>query len=279
MVQKVLLLYCTLAAVAYVSAVPVRNSYHPTKNIVELAAGIPELSTLVTALKAGKLTTALSGDGPFTVFAPTNEAFSAFSLLFPDYLDYLLKPANIKELDALLEYHVIPGAAIRAEDLKASQDVKTLEGQKLHITKVNGSVTVQTAKVTEADVAATNGVVHVINRLLAPPGAGPSNNGTAHACHAVLEGPTTPFGAGPLCIMRFVVDCEDITTRDMHYKPLDCRASGWPVCCEVQGHPTFGNFSYDNFPRWYKAGTKCSDITRTSAGTVPFTPCSNPNTA
>merc|ERR1711935_1324966 len=136
------------------------------KNIVELAAGIPDLSTLVTALKAGKLVTALSGTGPFTVFAPTNEAFAALPAAT---LASLLKPANIKELDAILEYHVIAGAAVRAEDLKASQDVKTLEGQKLHITKAAGSVTVQKVKVIQADVAATNGVVHVINGVLTPP--------------------------------------------------------------------------------------------------------------
>merc|ERR1712195_188934 len=138
----------------------------PTKSIVQLAAGIPDLSTLVTALKAGDLVTALSGAGPFTVFAPTNEAFAA---LPPATLAFLLKPANIKQLDAILEYHVISGAAVRAEDLKPSQDVKTLEGQKLHITKVDGTVTVQKAKVTLADVAATNGVVHVIDGVLTPP--------------------------------------------------------------------------------------------------------------
>jgi len=135
----------------------------PTKNIVELAADIPDLSTLVTALKAGKLTTALSGAGPFTVFAPTNEAFAA---LPSDTLTHLLDPKNIKVLDAILEYHVIAGAAVRAEDLKASQDVKTLEGQKLHITKDDGAVTVQNAKVIQADVGATNGIVHVIDSVL-----------------------------------------------------------------------------------------------------------------
>merc|ERR1712085_81620 len=76
--------------------------------------------------------TALSGTGPFTVFAPTNEAFAALPAAT---LASLLKPANIKELDAILGYHVIAGAAVRIEDLKASQDVKTLEGHKLLITK------------------------------------------------------------------------------------------------------------------------------------------------
>merc|ERR1712195_56573 len=140
----------------------------PTKSIVQLAAGIPDLSSLVTALKAGDLVTALSGAGPFTVFAPTNEAFAA---LPPATLASLLEPKNLKELQSILEYHVISGAAVRAEDLKPSQDVKTLEGQKLHINKINGSVTVQNAKVIQADVGATNGIVHVINGVLTPPPA------------------------------------------------------------------------------------------------------------
>jgi len=135
----------------------------PTQNIVQLAAGIPDLSTLVTALKAGNLVTALSGAGPFTVFAPTNEAFAA---LPPATLKSLLEPKNIKELQSILEYHVISGAAVRAEDLKASQVVETLEGREVLITKINGVVTVQNAKVIQADVGATNGVVHVINGVL-----------------------------------------------------------------------------------------------------------------
>jgi len=142
-----------------------KTTVTPTQNIVELASGIADLSTLVTALKAGKLVTALSGKGPFTVFAPTNEAFAA---LPTGTLAQLLDPMNIKALQSILEYHVIARAAIHANDLKASQDVKTLEGQKLHITMVDGSVTVQKAKVTQADVAATNGVVHVINGVLTP---------------------------------------------------------------------------------------------------------------
>ena len=84
-------------------------------------------------------------------------------------LAQLLDPKNIAELDAILEYHVITGAAIRAEDLKASQDVKTFEGQEVHITKSGGSVTVESAKVVQPNVGATNGVVHIINGVLIPP--------------------------------------------------------------------------------------------------------------
>ena len=90
------------------------------KNIVELAAGTADLSTLVTALKAGKLTDALSGKGPFTVFAPSNEAFAK---LPKSILDRLLDPKNIKELQDVLEYHVIAGAAVHKADLKSIQNL------------------------------------------------------------------------------------------------------------------------------------------------------------
>merc|ERR1711981_383707 len=98
----------------------------PLKNIVDLAASTADLSTLVTALQAGKLTGALSGTGPFTVFAPSNDAFAK---LPKGTLEHLLDPKNIKELDNILEYHVIAGAAVYKEDLKSDQKVKTLEGK------------------------------------------------------------------------------------------------------------------------------------------------------
>jgi len=141
----------------------------PLKNIVDLAASTADLSTLVAALTAGKLTGALSGTGPFTVFAPTNEAFAK---LPKATLNHLLDPKNIKELDAVLEYHVISGAAVFKADLKADQNVTTLEGQRLEIKKTtSGEVYVGTscsnqAKVATADVAASNGVVHIIDSVL-----------------------------------------------------------------------------------------------------------------
>merc|ERR1712032_1506424 len=142
------------------------QSASASKSIVELAASTKDLSTLVTALTAGKLVTALEGKGPFTVFAPTNEAFAK---LPKATLHSLLEPKNIKLLDAVLEYHVVAGAAVYSKDLKASQQVKTLEGQQLLVTKgwngvhINGK-----AKVTTADVGATNGVVHIIDTVLIP---------------------------------------------------------------------------------------------------------------
>merc|ERR1712195_356423 len=138
----------------------------PTKNIVELASGISDLSTLVTALKAGELTTALSAKGPFTVFAPTNKAFLA---LPNGTLAHLLDPKNIKTLQSVLEYHVIANAAVRSFDLKSTQLVKTLESQDVNITKRDGSIFVNNAEVITANADTTNGVVHIIDQVLIPP--------------------------------------------------------------------------------------------------------------
>ena len=156
-----LVLFCLVASCASETAAP-------TKNIVELAQSVPDLSTLVTAVVAGNLNGPLSGTGPFTVFAPTNEAFAKVPAAT---LAHLLDPKNIKELAAVLEYHVIVGAAVFAKDLKPEQMVQTLEGDSLDITasatagvQING-----VAKVTAADNAATNGVVHIIDAVLIPP--------------------------------------------------------------------------------------------------------------
>merc|ERR1712176_1224799 len=139
----------------------------PTQNIVELAVGDKDLSTLVTALKAGNLVTALEGKGPFTVFAPTNEAFDKIPA---DELKKLLDPANVKELDAILEYHVVAGAAVHSTDLKPENKFKTLEGQDVYVDVKDGKVYInRKASVTPADNDATNGVVHIIDTVLIPP--------------------------------------------------------------------------------------------------------------
>merc|ERR1712100_452020 len=144
-----------------------------SKNIVELAVSVPDLSTLVTALKAGNLTGVLSEKGPFTVFAPTNEAFGK---LPKSTLDHLLDPKNIRELDAVLEYHVVPGN-IQSKDLKPFNEVKTLEGGALKVISDKRGVFVNDdAKVVKADNEASNGVVHIIDNVLIP---GHTNLGAA----------------------------------------------------------------------------------------------------
>jgi len=137
------------------------------KNIVQLAESVPDLSTLVTALSKGGLVSALEAKGPFTVFAPTNEAFAK---LPKATLASLLEPQNKKKLDAILEYHVVAGVAAYAKDLHDGQMVKTLEGQKLtvHISG-GGGVRINDSNVIKADVGASNGVVHLIDTVLIPP--------------------------------------------------------------------------------------------------------------
>merc|ERR1712166_1393155 len=163
MLQKTLLL-CALA-VAYATATPLLST---GKNIVELAVATPELSTLVTALKAGALVDTLSGEGPFTVFAPTNEAFAKLSA---SILAHLLEPANVKELDAVLEYHVVSGAAVFSNYLTDGEKIKTVEGQNVTVSIYNGRVFINNALVTTADVAASNGVIHIIDTVLNMPPA------------------------------------------------------------------------------------------------------------
>ena len=108
--------------------IPPKTSAKPTKNIVELAQGTDSLSTLVTALTAGNLVTALEGNGPFTVFAPSNAAFAKVPAA---ELTRLLDPKNVQDLATILKYHVVSGAAVYSKDLKRSQSVETLEGGKL----------------------------------------------------------------------------------------------------------------------------------------------------
>merc|ERR1740133_784018 len=146
-----------LLGVAVGSAVTVSNS------IVDLAVATPDHSTLVTALKAADLVNTLSGKGPFTVFAPTNEAFSA---LPAGVLANLLKPENKAQLVDILTYHVAPGD-VHAKDLTDMEMIPTVEGKSV-IARVGSSIFINSAKVTAADNDASNGVVHIIDSVLMP---------------------------------------------------------------------------------------------------------------
>merc|ERR1711884_131681 len=133
-------------------------------NIVELAQSVDDLSTLVAAVVAGDLVETLSSPGPFTVFAPTNEAFAA---LPAGTLDTLLKPENKGQLVDILIYHVLP-AKVLSTDLKPKQVVKTVEGKDLLVTIYKGNVYANKAKVVGADSLASNGVAHIIDGVLLP---------------------------------------------------------------------------------------------------------------
>jgi len=131
-------------------------------NIVAVAQGNADFSTLVAAITAAGLGDALSGEGPFTVFAPTNAAFEA---LPAGLLEKLLLPENKEVLTKILTYHVVP-AKVMAADVAAG-DVNTLEGSAFAIT-TEGGVKVNASNVTATDVAASNGVIHVIDAVLVP---------------------------------------------------------------------------------------------------------------
>jgi len=132
-----------------------------TQNIVQLASATPTLSTLVTAIGAANLGATLSGTGPFTVFAPVNSAFAAVPA---DVLQRLLETGNVAILSKVLRYHVVPGR-ILAADLREGQTVTTVEGTTLRITLAGGA-RVNNARITATDIAATNGVVHLIDGVL-----------------------------------------------------------------------------------------------------------------
>lgn len=140
-----------------------------TAPTIPVLAAAKNLSTLVAAVTAAKLGTTLSGAGPFTVFAPTNEAFKA---LPAGVLTALLKPENIKALTTVLEYHVVSGEYL-STNLTNGKKIKTLESHSVNVTITGSNVSINTAKVTEADVCAVNGVVHVIDAVLLPPGFTP----------------------------------------------------------------------------------------------------------
>ena len=133
------------------------------KDLVELAASSHDLSTLVAAVKAAGLVETLQGKGPFTVFAPTNNAFAAL----PDgTVESLLKPENKEKLIQILTYHVVPGR-VEANDL-SSGSVASVEGSKIEVTVGENAIRVNDAVVIDANNRAVNGVVHVIDRVILP---------------------------------------------------------------------------------------------------------------
>ena len=132
--------------------------------IVDVASGAGNFGTLVAAVTAAELVETLSGVGPFTVFAPTDEAFAA---LPAGVVDALLLPENKAVLAQILTYHVVSGKVMAAD--VTDSDVATVEGQTVKLSTADG-VTVNGAKVVTADVAASNGVIHAIDAVILPPG-------------------------------------------------------------------------------------------------------------
>lgn len=153
------------ALLASAIALPLAVTPAAAQSIVEIAAGNDDFSTLVSLVEAAQLVEVLSGEGPFTVFAPTNAAFAA---LPEDTLTTLLMPENQETLQAILTYHVLPGAVMSGDVAGATVEVETVNGATVMVDGTDG-VTINDANVVAADIEADNGVIHVIDAVILPP--------------------------------------------------------------------------------------------------------------
>lgn len=135
------------------------------KDIVDTAVEAGSFNTLVAAVQAAGLVDTLKGEGPFTVFAPTDEAFAA---LPEGTVDNLLKPENKDQLVAILTYHVVPGKVMSGDLAGKTMDAATVQGQNLSINATDG-VMINNANVVSADIDTSNGVIHVVDSVLLPP--------------------------------------------------------------------------------------------------------------
>jgi len=140
------------------------GSSHKTMDIVDTAVSAGSFNTLVAAVKAAGLVDTLKGDGPFTVFAPTDDAFAK---LPAGTVDDLLKPENKSKLQAILTYHVVPGK-VMAADVTGIDSAKTVNGQSLSVKTEGDSVMIENAKVIKTDIMCSNGVIHVIDTVVLP---------------------------------------------------------------------------------------------------------------
>lgn len=151
-----------LSTALVVPAAAFADNHAHEADIVDIAAGNEAFSTLVAAVTAAGLVDTLKGDGPFTVFAPTDEAFAA---LPEGTVEGLLE--DIPTLTAILTYHVVPGAIMSGDLAEGCNDVETVNGASATIC-VDGGVTIDGATVTQADIEASNGVIHVIDAVIMP---------------------------------------------------------------------------------------------------------------
>ncbi len=154
-----------VGATLVVASPALAGDYAGKKDIVDTAIGAGSFNTLVAAVQAGGLVETLKGDGPFTVFAPTDEAFSK---LPAGTVEALLLPENKDQLVSILTYHVIPGKVLSGDIAGRSMDVASVQGASLAVNATDG-VKINNANVVQADVMASNGVIHVVDTVLLPP--------------------------------------------------------------------------------------------------------------
>jgi len=164
--MKKLFLSCSLVAFLCIFIIAANGwaTSPDKKDIVDTAIAAGSFSTLAKALTAAGLVETLKGQGPFTVFAPTDEAFAK---LPAGTLDDLLKPENKEKLKGILTYHVVSGK-VMAQDVTKLKTAKTVNGQELKITVMDGTVMVDNAKVTKTDIMCSNGVIHVLDTVILP---------------------------------------------------------------------------------------------------------------
>jgi len=162
--MKKLFVVATAAMMLAVSTSQLRAAGGEGKDIVDTAVAAGSFKTLAKALNAAGLVTTLKGNGPFTVFAPTDEAFAK---LPAGTLDMLLKPENKAKLQRILTYHVVAGNVMAADVVKLSS-AKAVSGDTITVTTRAGGVMVESAHVVKADIVASNGVIHVIDAVILP---------------------------------------------------------------------------------------------------------------
>jgi transforming growth factor-beta-induced protein len=161
----VLLCVAMVASTGFLSRPQMAKANEPAKkDIVDTAVAAGNFKTLAAALQAAGLIDTLKGTGPFTVFAPTDEAFAK---LPAGTVEDLLKPENKQKLAAILKYHVVPAKAM-AKDVAGMSSAKTVNGKELKLKADGGKVTINEAVVTKADIETSNGVIHVIDTVLLP---------------------------------------------------------------------------------------------------------------
>ena len=163
--MKTMLAFTSLALVGIMAAASPARAQQP-KDIVDTAVAAGSFTTLAKALTAADLVATLKGPGPFTVFAPTDEAFAK---LPAGTLENLLKPENKAMLRRVLTYHVVPGKVMAADVVKVNS-AKAVSGSMLSIKASEGIVMVDKARVVKTDIAASNGVIHVVDSVLIPAG-------------------------------------------------------------------------------------------------------------
>ena len=161
MKTKILLVAVSLV---FLSTVGLMASSHTKMDIVDTAVSAGSFNTLVAAVKAADLVDTLKGEGPFTVFAPTDDAFAK---LPAGTLDDLLKPENKDKLKSILTYHVVSGK-VMAKDVTTMKTAETVNGQSFMVSMEGDSVMVDNAKVVKTDIECSNGVIHVIDSVILP---------------------------------------------------------------------------------------------------------------